>query len=103
MPVFCTVGGDAVVRMWSLRERRQLTEAALPTSGTSCAFSNDGNLLVVGVSNNFNFFFFFLNFCFFSFLIQLMLLFSIVLRSRPSPLDDVYGTKMLVRSGDFLC
>ena len=56
VPVFCTVGGDAVVRMWSLRERRQLTEAALPTSGTSCAFSNDGNLLVVGVSNNFKFF-----------------------------------------------
>ena len=38
-----------------------------------------------------------------NFIIQLMLLFSIVLGSRPSPLDDVYGTKMLVRSGDFLC
>jgi WD40 repeat protein len=51
VPVFCTVGDDEVVRLWSLRERRQLTEALLPTSGTSCAFSNDGGLLVVGTAD----------------------------------------------------
>ena len=51
VPIFCTVGNDAVVRMWSLRERRQLTEAVLPSAGISCAFSKNGELLVVGTAN----------------------------------------------------
>ena len=51
VPLFCTVGGDAIVRMWSLRERRQLTEAMLPTAGVSCSFSKDGALLAVGTAD----------------------------------------------------
>ena len=51
VPVFCTVGGDAIVRLWSLRERRQLTEAMLPTAGISCCFSKDGALLAVGTAD----------------------------------------------------
>lgn len=51
VPIFCTVGTDSVVRMWSLRERRQLTEATLPSSGISCSFSKNGELLAVGTAN----------------------------------------------------
>jgi WD40 repeat protein len=48
VPVFATTGGDANVRLWSLRERRMMTHAMLPAAGTCVAFSADGGLLAVG-------------------------------------------------------
>ena len=48
VPVFATTGGDANVRLWSMRERRMMTHAMLPAAGTCVAFSANGKLLAVG-------------------------------------------------------
>lgn len=45
---FCTVGDDAVLRIWDLIDKRQIYSMTLPCAARCCAYSPDGVYLAVG-------------------------------------------------------
>lgn len=47
----CTVSKDKSARLWDLNEKILLHKIRLPAGGTSCAFSNDGSRLAVGMDS----------------------------------------------------
>ena len=48
VPVFVTCSQDATLRLWSMKERRVMTSAAIVAAGSAVCFSGDGSLVACG-------------------------------------------------------